>query len=121
MRPIEFRYRFRNRQTDEIITQHCTIENVENRPYYPNPFGSLDWEILSRDQFIGIRDKNEKKIWEGDVIVLPGYNQNSEVLFRQGMFCAEEDGSFFPLSQFYSTVEVIGNIYENPELLEKKP
>jgi len=86
------------------------------------PFMSIGtWNNIELCLFTGLLDSNGKKIWEGDVIVLPGYNQNSEVLFRQGMFCAEEDGSFFPLSQFYSTVEVIGNIYENPELLEKKP
>ncbi len=68
-------------------------------------------------QFTGLHDKNGKEIWEGDIIHMPAY-ETQEVLFKQGMFCIEEDGSWFPISQFYSTTEVIGNIYENPELLE---
>jgi len=68
-------------------------------------------------QYTGLHDRHDKEIYEGDMILLPGYNKKHRVFMSQGMFCVEEDGSLFPLSQFYSTTEVIGNIYENPKLI----
>jgi uncharacterized phage protein (TIGR01671 family) len=70
-------------------------------------------------QFTGLFDRNSKEIWEGDIVQMDILT--NEVLFKQGMFCIEEDGSWYPLSQFYSVIKVIGNIYENPELLKETP
>ena len=79
-------------------------------------------------QFTGLYDKNKKMIWEGDIVRIQNNYKTDEpvdavtkVFFKDGAF--ETD--------FYATlirialpgnwiVEVIGNIYENPELLESK-
>lgn len=74
-----------------------------------------NWPVM---QFTDLLDRNGKEVWESDIFYLPGYETIAVVLFKRGMFCAEEDGSFFPLQQYYSSIEVIGNIYEHPELLE---
>lgn len=63
-------------------------------------------------QFTGLTDKNGKKIFEGDIV----YN---------GVFKAQIElinGHFSPFGSdtfFADECEVIGNIYDNPELLEK--
>ena len=72
-------------------------------------------------QYTGLKDKNSKEIYEGDILYFDVIDEHPSVVrFVQGMFCIEEDGSWFPISQFYSTCEVIGNIYEHPELLDSR-
>lgn len=92
-------------------------------------------------QFTGLHDKNGKEIYEGDVIRLseghPHWiSKNMKVVFYQGSFCIEIIGhdyhfdtptafiTYFdacenhdlpePYTQY---IEVIGNVYENPDLL----
>jgi uncharacterized phage protein (TIGR01671 family) len=90
-------------------------------------------------QFTGLTDKNGKKIFEGDIVKTHYKNAVKsdfveQVVFYNGKFCAEgkiEGGgkSFAPLadgvahiwqdkSVYMESCEVIGNIHDNPELLE---
>ncbi len=67
-------------------------------------------------QFTGLLDKNKKKIFEGDIIKLPFYESGQEVIFENGYFCLEESGDF--LFEINEKSKIIGNIFENPELLK---
>lgn len=80
-------------------------------------------------QSTGCDDKNGKEIYESDLIQVDGII--AEVIFRDGCFCAlpisvdkkkwiTEDQDFQDISFCHLKLnewEVIGNIYENPELL----
>lgn len=77
-------------------------------------------------QFTGLLDKNGKKIFEGDIVLglfLFDMSINAVVKFRDGAFGLEwRRGEIIEFNAFTSlcniTYEIIGNIYDNPELLE---
>jgi len=73
-------------------------------------------EIISVMQSIGIKDVNGIEIFEGDFLVEAKNQKNggSEVFIKYGQiqpfsYLENYDGKFF---------QIIGNIYENPELLK---
>ena len=79
-------------------------------------------------QYTGLKDKNGKEIYEGDLLTdygeaPPLYVEYSE---KHGAYCFvdkfDPSGTVYytPLMIYYEQMEVIGNIYENPELLEWK-
>ena len=69
-------------------------------------------------QYTGLTDKNGKKIFEGDIIFDPEIKENYIVEFDKGGFCAGDMflQAYISFDEF--SCEVIGNIYDNPELLE---
>lgn len=73
-------------------------------------------------QYTGLRDKNGKKIWENDIIRCGGNmmvswreDKASWILSKKGWLY----NHFFGESVEPEDVEVIGNIFDNQELLEQ--
>lgn len=91
-----------------------------------------DWDIYIILQYTGLKDKNGKEIYEGDI--LGGIYEGQVIewcddcksfqlmsIFPDEKVCMSCDGEI----NWYEIVndeniEIIGNIYENPELLEDK-
>ncbi|HEL1585299.1 TPA: hypothetical protein TXJ06_002078 [Streptococcus suis] len=69
-------------------------------------------------QSTGVLDKNGKEIFEGDVVNI--FDEKlSKIYFSEGAFCVDVLNGGTPLHVYLSEhLELIGNIYENPELLE---
>lgn len=71
-------------------------------------------------QYTGIRDKNGREIYEGDIVVCTTNHQSYfyKVVFSIGCFrlADEEDDVWYNLNE--CDVEVCGNIHDNPELME---
>ena len=77
-------------------------------------------------QYTGMDDRNGKRIFEGDIVAIPGSNKKglpAEVRYmeRDGGFRIERVG-YAPiiLNEVQYWGEVIGNIFDNPDLIEWK-
>lgn len=79
-------------------------------------------------QYTGLKDKNGKEIYERDILSIKIYSGDKVIAegktvveFKDGCFGViwGHDKAFLSLNSFFKAkFEVIGNIYENPELLE---
>lgn len=119
------------------------VENyAETGPYgelYTKKFHSSSYSDkgvpnLTLMQYTGLKDKNGKEIYEGDIVSYRGYRGVVKISPLKGAHissyhpeCASfEDGKEYKLEDGMRgertgcPVGVIGNIYENPELLETK-
>ena len=77
---------------------------------------STDFKEIVLMQFTGLKDIEEKEIYEGDVI--SGYNNPHVVTFVDGAYYLTYKNSSTRLSRTCGALKIIGNIYENPELKE---
>lgn len=82
-----------------------------------------DVEASTVGQYTGLTDKNGNKIFEGDIIRQKGFVNNyyTSVWYASGRFLVNDYETLLPadlggISRY--KIEVIGNLHDNPELLE---
>ena len=71
-------------------------------------------------QYTGLKDMKGKEIYEGDILFESFSEKYFKVVFENGSFRAEVDEYSLDLEDYAHICEVVGNIYENPELMEDK-
>jgi len=69
-------------------------------------------------QYIGCRDINGREIYEGDILKTDEAGWIGVVVFGNGWFMIEDGRGGFSSMPNWSGCEVIGNILENPEVME---
>lgn len=117
---------------NEGLNTHYISRNVNNT-------SRKVWEVDpdTIGQYTGLKDKNGKKIFEGDVVHLKGDGYGGAkigkdyyrvVTFHEGAFClSTEDGVHYPVhtpiyehSDSHNIVnwDVVGNVTDTPELMK---
>ena len=86
------------------------------------PYGIDNWCKAELMQFTGLQDKNGKDIYEGDIVEYEDLALDGGGDGEKHIVCFEslEEAIMFNMGFKYvgsEQMEIIGNIYENPELL----
>ena len=81
------------------------------------------WQTIQQgaaEQYTGLKDSNGDDIYENDLVLLDPDDPPYQVIFDEGKFELSNDylGLVYDLSEEHMDCEIIGNIHENPELLE---
>ncbi|NGP46001.1 hypothetical protein G4V62_13970 [Bacillaceae bacterium SIJ1] len=139
MREIKFRYILRHKASGNIEVKHYYWGQIEKRPLEKlSPAFLADYELLSRDVFTGLKDRHSMEIYKSDVVDYKKIQYTDcsrstvekvkdtirgEIYYAEGIWLGIRrlDGTgliFSPGSPRREEIEVVGNIYENPELLE---
>ena len=119
----------------QIYVPFTEEEEKENEGHIFSAIGGL-WYTVNPEtvgEFTGLTDKNGKEIFEGDIILFEDESpSNYEYHDSTEMRCGEikfDDGQFYITNRiavemedllYYGTIdgEVIGNIHDNPDLVE---
>lgn len=119
MREIKFR------AWDKLNKEMFNVEsiNFQERRVYKDVVSYRNFNDIELMQYTGLKDKNNKEIYERDILSDGNDEKPYKVIFENGSFRAEFEGDFeeysFDLIDIVAQgCEIVGNIYENPELME---
>lgn len=122
-----FYSQFHNRPTNNEPNSHQIFEVLSDEKSIRLAGTSIGgiWHIVDEatlGQYVGLKDKNGTKIFEGDIlkhfyssIEIYGFYENLDVFYEEGKFF----GGCYDLWDVACSSEIIGNIYDNPELLQQ--
>lgn len=101
---------------DDTMVHMCDTED-ENQ----DELNIETWDsVCYLGQYTGLKDKNGKEIYEGDILKTNDFYECGELIFKGRIFRVEPLNYYIESSICfnYQDAEIIGNIYENKDLLK---
>jgi len=116
----EIKFRAWDTVSKQMIIDFCKMDDGRFYGYDDtnNYIGVGSEHIM---QFTGLKDKNGKEIYEGDIVqdTMHGSTEKATIIFKNAMFgCDYRNRGFYKITEWIDYgIIVIGNIYETPELI----
>ena len=122
----EYKFRAWDKENKEMLDiedlhwDDCTREFLIRTTMYSDYFDTEDMILM---QYTGLHDKNGKEIYESDIVEVTRQCiwEKGIVVFIDGCFFIKVNETLLALYECEPNnyeLKVIGNIYENPELLK---
>lgn len=120
MREILFRGK-RKENGEWVYGNYAVTDNNEKQQHFILQNKAFEFEVIPETvgQYTGSTDKNGKKIFENDIVKIKG--KTRYIFYGSSGFRHTNYGEYADTLEKVFTVvdcEVIGNIHDNPELLE---
>lgn len=121
MREIKFRAWHKEKK---IMGEVLGIDILHKEIFFSNEdvncYEHTDFKDVELMQYTGLKDKNNKEIYEGDIVTL--HNSRYKVIFKTegARFVLRNDEFELEITFINNNnerMEIVGNIYENSELL----
>lgn len=111
-----------NTMRDVAVLHFTKGGKVNSIEYWKTPSELKSYHVrnLVLMQSTGLKDKNGVEIFEGDIGWDDHQEVHGQVIFENGAFKYEWENISEDLFEATDDIEIVGNIHENPELLEGK-
>ena len=88
-------------------------------------YTNFGYKLIAKNQCTGLKDKNGKLIYEGDVVYKKGSKnwKNEKLLSKviwssnSAAFMISDENGLHQMPMNSNNIEILGNIYETPELI----
>ena len=124
MREIKFRAWLKGKK---IMGEVLGIDILHKEIFFSNEdvdcYEHTDFKDIELMQYTGLKDKNNKEIYEGDIVKLRANHGIGVIKYSDewGAFVVEyikpRPLAVLGMNYYEEDIEILGNIYENPELL----
>ena len=125
-REIKFRAWHKEKK---IIGEVLGIDILHKEIFFSNEdvdcYEHTDFKDIKLMQYTGLKDKNNKEIYEGDIVKLRANHGIGVIKYSDewGAFVVEyikpRPLAVLGMNYYKEDIEVLGNIYQNPELLKE--
>ncbi|EAE8076134.1 hypothetical protein FKW39_09890 [Listeria monocytogenes] len=108
-----------------IFENKIISRNLDMDSHYHGFISEIEIDLKTIGQYTGLKDKNGKKIFEGDIVDISVYDRldwssiKGKVVFLNGAWLVDDVGHFaITLQSETNEIEIIGNVHENLGLWE---